>query len=326
MQASGASSDGAPRPRWRVASTSRDRALQQPLVEPDAAPLVHEQLGAALLVVGRERLVDRIVKQQRQLDLGQLHGGEARQRVEARQDVLPGVVATVRLVVAHAEPREQAGGTLEGEPFGEAGGDAGVHAFSVGAIGWCYNQSMGRSSLRTQRRTEIARAFARVLGAHGRGGATIAAVAAEAGVAPGLVHHHFESKQDLYAGLLDELLAGFRRRLEVADEGDPIRGVRDGGARARRRRSRRRAGVGRDLRGGAHRAHTVREGEAHPGRGNRRVEGRAAGDLSTADASAVVAFVVGALVLGAFAPRKTAGFAAPSLRRMLTGLRTRRRE
>jgi hypothetical protein len=38
-------------------------------------------------------------------------------------------------------------------------------------------------------------------------------------------------------------------------------------------------------------------------------------------ASAVVAFVVGALVVGAFAPRKTAGFAAPSLRRMLSGLK-----
>jgi hypothetical protein len=33
------------------------------------------------------------------------------------------------------------------------------------------------------------------------------------------------------------------------------------------------------------------------------------------------AFVVGALVFGAFAPRKAAGFAAPSLRKMLRGLR-----
>ena len=51
------------------------------------------------------------------------------------------------------------------------------------------------------------------------------------------------------------------------------------------------------------------------------VEQRARGTLSTADASAVVAFVVGALVFGAFAPRKAAGFAAPGLRRMLGGLR-----
>jgi hypothetical protein len=53
------------------------------------------------------------------------------------------------------------------------------------------------------------------------------------------------------------------------------------------------------------------------------VERRSRGSLSTADASAVVAFVVGALVFGAFAPRKAAGFAAPSLRKMLSGLRAR---
>jgi TetR/AcrR family transcriptional repressor of bet genes len=185
---------------------------------------------------------------------------------------------------------------------------------------------MGRSSLRTQRRAEIARAFARVLGAHGRGGATIAAVAAEAGVAPGLVHHHFESKQDLYAGLLDELLAGFRRRLEVADEGDAIEAyvtaalALEGGDPDAAR-----AWVGIFAEALTEptlfaKVRRILDGEIA------RVEGRAAGDLSTADASAVVAFVVGALVLGAFAPRKTAGFAAPSLRRMLTGLRTRRRE
>jgi hypothetical protein len=53
------------------------------------------------------------------------------------------------------------------------------------------------------------------------------------------------------------------------------------------------------------------------------VERRSRGTLATAEASAVVAFVVGALVFGAFAPRKTAGFAAPSLRRMVVGLRRR---
>lgn len=53
------------------------------------------------------------------------------------------------------------------------------------------------------------------------------------------------------------------------------------------------------------------------------VERRAGGALDASGASAVIAFVVGALVVGAFAPRKTAGFAAPALRRMLQGLRRR---
>jgi hypothetical protein len=34
----------------------------------------------------------------------------------------------------------------------------------------------------------------------------------------------------------------------------------------------------------------------------------------------VLAFVVGSLVLGAFAPRKTAGFAAPALAKLIASL------
>jgi hypothetical protein len=39
--------------------------------------------------------------------------------------------------------------------------------------------------------------------------------------------------------------------------------------------------------------------------------------MAPEDAASVVAFVVGALVFGAFAPKKTAGFAAPGGRRLL---------
>ena len=56
-------------------------------------------------------------------------------------------------------------------------------------------------------------AFARVLADHGYAGATIAAVAAEAGLAPGLIHHHFESKADLLGALLHDLIARFRTRV-----------------------------------------------------------------------------------------------------------------
>ena len=47
---------------------------------------------------------------------------------------------------------------------------------------------------------------------------------------------------------------------------------------------------------------------------------RSGGHLSEQDAGAVLAFVIGALVLGAFAPRKTAGFASPALRRLVEAL------
>jgi len=43
--------------------------------------------------------------------------------------------------------------------------------------------------------------------AFGRGGATIASVADAAGVAPGLVHHYFASKEELYEAAIDELVS-----------------------------------------------------------------------------------------------------------------------
>jgi TetR/AcrR family transcriptional repressor of bet genes len=149
-------------------------------------------------------------------------------------------------------------------------------------------------------------------------------VAAEAGVAPGLVHHHFASKEDLYETVLAELVAAFRERLRAEAPGDALEayvsaalalGERSDVAAAR-------AWVG-----------VFAEALSEPGLFEKmrraldaevaHVERRAAGGLTTADASAVVAFVVGALVFGAFAPRKAAGFAAPSLRRMIAGLRGR---
>lgn len=68
---------------------------------------------------------------------------------------------------------------------------------------------MGRPSNREARRAEILGAFARVLADHGYAGATIAAVAVEADVAPGLIHHHFRNKQDLLTSLLDNLISAF---------------------------------------------------------------------------------------------------------------------
>ena len=181
---------------------------------------------------------------------------------------------------------------------------------------------MGRPSKRAERRVDVARAFARVLGAHGQGGATIARVAAEAGVAPGLIHHHFKSKQDLYQALLDELIAGLRRRTESSPAADPLHAYVDAALALDERSdvAAARAWVG-VLAEALYdptlfaRVRRVLDGEIA------QVERRSRGALSTADASAVVAFIVGALVLGAFAPRKTAGFAAPSLLRFLAALR-----
>ena len=188
---------------------------------------------------------------------------------------------------------------------------------------------MGRPSKRDERRRELVAAFARVLADHGYAGATVAAVAAEAGVAPGLVHHYFDGKHELLEALLDSLLAGFRARvrgfehegLEREGEGDPLLAYVDGAlkldARADVTAARCWVGV---------LAEAVRDPALF-----RRVRGmvdveiaaiqrRSGGRLSDHDAGAILAYILGALVLGAFAPKKVAGFAAPGLRRLVASL------
>jgi TetR/AcrR family transcriptional repressor of bet genes len=176
--------------------------------------------------------------------------------------------------------------------------------------------------MRAERRTELTAAFARVLAAHGYAGATIAAVAQEAGVAPGLVHHHFADKEDLLASLLDDLMGRFRRRARHFESGaDPLDAyisaalALDGTADTVAAR----CWVG-----------VLAEAVRNPtlfAQVRRLVDTeiesirrRSASRLKTEDAGAVLAFVMGALMLGAFAPRKTAGFAAPALRTFVRAL------
>ena len=183
---------------------------------------------------------------------------------------------------------------------------------------------MGRPSVRERRRKEIARAFVRVLASHGQAGASISAVAAEAGVAPGLVHHHFTDKQDLYAAVIDVLLADFRRRTDAirAGEGSSASDAyADGalglGANADVIAARAWVGVFAEALSDPVLFQKLRrliDGEVA------LIERNAGGTLRTGDASAVLSFILGALVFGAFAPRKVAGFAAPSLRRFIASL------
>jgi TetR/AcrR family transcriptional regulator, transcriptional repressor of bet genes len=198
----------------------------------------------------------------------------------------------------------------------------------VRSIDWVYNQSMGRRSLRQERRAELVTAFARVLARHGFAGATVAAVASEAGVSPSIVHHYFTDKGELLAALVAELLARFRRRTRTFEaETDPLAAyifaalALDGTADVVAARCW--VGVF---------AEAIRE----PGLFDQvrrlldtevqAIRRRSSGALSEQDSAAVLAFVVGSLVFGAFAPRKTAGFAAPSLQRLIQALSRRRRD
>lgn len=178
---------------------------------------------------------------------------------------------------------------------------------------------MGRPSNRDARRRQILAAFARVLADHGFAGATITAIATEAGLAPGLVHHHFESKSELSSALLEQLVATFRDRVAArAAVVDPLFAYVEAALAL---------DEGADLTAARCWVGVFAEALRNPTlfAQIRRlidteiasIERRAAGRLTTNEAGAVLAFIVGALVVGAFAPRKTAGFAAPALERWL---------
>jgi AcrR family transcriptional regulator len=182
---------------------------------------------------------------------------------------------------------------------------------------------MGRPSNREARRRQILSAFARVLANSGFAGATISAVAAEAGVASGLVHHHFENKAELLSCLVTELWRAFRERIRQQQGPDPLLAYVDAAlaldSRADSTAARCWVGVFAEaVRSPALFAQMRRLIDAEIGvirqRSGQVFDDRAAG--------AVLAFVIGSLVLGAFAPRKTAGFAAPGLRRLVAALRT----
>ncbi len=178
---------------------------------------------------------------------------------------------------------------------------------------------MARPTVRAERRAGITAAFAKVLARQGYAGATIAAVADEAGVAPGLIHHHFEGKADLLRSLLDDLIARFRRRtgaketgmnalaawlaaaLELDDSSDAVAARCWVGVLAEAVRT---PGLGAQVR---RLVDTEIEG----------IRRRSGGRLSAQEAGAVLAFVMGALMLGAFTPKRTGGFAAPAARMLV---------
>ncbi len=153
---------------------------------------------------------------------------------------------------------------------------------------------------------------------HGYAGATIAAVAEEAGLAPGLVHHHFVDKEDLLASLLTTLVARFRSRVHLCEVGaSPLDAYLDAALKL---------DADADLIAARCWVGIVAEAVRTPAlfaQLRRFVDGelfeitrRSEGALAPRDASALLAFVMGALVMGAFAPRHTAGFARPAAQRL----------
>ncbi|HEV2062573.1 MAG TPA: helix-turn-helix domain-containing protein, partial [Solirubrobacteraceae bacterium] len=76
---------------------------------------------------------------------------------------------------------------------------------------------------REQTRREILDAAARAFAQRGYHGASVEAVAAEAGLSTGAVYSNFESKEDLFLALYEERIGGRARevRAAVGETGDP---------------------------------------------------------------------------------------------------------
>jgi TetR/AcrR family transcriptional repressor of bet genes len=83
---------------------------------------------------------------------------------------------------------------------------------------------MPRPQNTEQRRSEIIGGLARVMADRGYAKATIQAIARAAGLTPGLVHYHFQNKQEILLALIERLASVVRARLdtEAADPREKI--------------------------------------------------------------------------------------------------------
>lgn len=73
---------------------------------------------------------------------------------------------------------------------------------------------MARPSNTDERRGEIVEAMLRVMARRGYAKASVAAVAEEAGLTPGLLHYHFRNKEQILLALIDRLAGTARQRFE----------------------------------------------------------------------------------------------------------------
>jgi len=179
---------------------------------------------------------------------------------------------------------------------------------------------MGRKSEREQRRKEITEAFARVLANHGFAGATMTAVAEKAGLSPGLLHHHFKSKNEMLDELLTVLIGSFKMRIKEFSQGkeSDLETYIDAALSLDHKS---------DLISARCWVGLLSEAIRNPDHFNRvksyldaevqLIGTLSKGNLDEKESSALLAFIFGSLVFGSFAPRKAAGFATPAAKRLI---------
>ena len=77
---------------------------------------------------------------------------------------------------------------------------------------------MGRPSNTGQRKQEIVDALLRVMAQQGYEKASIQAIAKEAGLASGLIHYHFKTKQEILLSAVDWIVSSAENRLKSMQE------------------------------------------------------------------------------------------------------------
>ena len=87
---------------------------------------------------------------------------------------------------------------------------------------------MARNSNTEARRAEITGALLAVIARHGYEKATIQAIAAQAGLAPGLIHYHFKNKQEILVSLIATMAAAASARYAavLGDQVEPAARLR----------------------------------------------------------------------------------------------------
>lgn len=184
---------------------------------------------------------------------------------------------------------------------------------------------MGRKSQRDERRAQILEAFARVLADHGYAGATITAVADTAGMAPGLLHHHFSSKQEMLEQLVNLLIRKFRQRFQALNSKDAsLESYIDCALKLDHQADTISAKCWVGVLAEALRDQTLfNKIRRHLESEVEEIRLLSDGKLDSGESGAVLAYIFGSLVFGAFAPRKTAGFAAENGKLLVSTLLTK---
>jgi TetR/AcrR family transcriptional repressor of bet genes len=80
---------------------------------------------------------------------------------------------------------------------------------------------MGRPSNSAQRRQQIVEATVVVMARAGFDGASVQAIAKQAGLSPGLLHHHFGNKHEILLAVLDHLEAWVAAHWAVGEDASP---------------------------------------------------------------------------------------------------------